>query len=113
MTKPKDEVLIRWQSTGAVYYAASGCLEAVATAATPKQCPDCHHSPSRRIADHGAECQCKCHDVADAAPELLAALVGLFEHCAMVHKHWGDGCNREQADRAIDGARALLAKLTV
>jgi len=23
-----------------------------------------------------------------AAPDLLAALVGLFEHCALIHKHW-------------------------
>lgn len=45
-----------------------------------------------------------------AAPELLTALEALFEHCAMVHKHWGDGCNREQANAAQDAARAAIAK---
>ncbi len=37
-------------------------------------CPQCHHTPSSRFGDHGQECYCQCHDVADAAPELLAAL---------------------------------------
>lgn len=40
---------------------------------TRRLCSDCHHTPSRRIADHGAECCCRCHDVADAAPQMLAA----------------------------------------
>lgn len=38
-----------------------------------KICPECHHRPSGRIAEYGAACQCHCHDIADAAPELLAA----------------------------------------
>jgi hypothetical protein len=46
-----------------------------------------------------------------AAPELLAALEGLFEHCAMVHKHWGDACNRLEADAAERAARAAVAKV--
>lgn len=36
-------------------------------------CKECHHRPSMRVAEHGAECQCACHDIADASPELLAA----------------------------------------
>lgn len=36
-------------------------------------CKDCHHMPSRRNAEYGAACQCRCHDIADASPELLAA----------------------------------------
>jgi hypothetical protein len=43
--------------------------------------------------------------------ELIAALRGLFEHCAMVHKHWGDGDNTRQADAAVASARAALAKV--
>lgn len=40
---------------------------------------------------------------------LVAALDGLFEHCTMVHKHWGDGDNRREADAAIAAARDALA----
>lgn len=47
-----------------------------------------------------------------AAPELLEAITGLFEHCAMIHKHWGDADNRQQADAAIATARATIAKAT-
>jgi hypothetical protein len=36
----------------------------------------------------------------------------VFEHCALVHKHWGEGCNQRQADAAIAGARALLDSLS-
>jgi len=45
-----------------------------------------------------------------AAPDMAEALRGLFEHCAMVHKHWGDNCNRKEADAAIQAARAALEK---
>lgn len=48
--------------------------------------------------------------LAAAAPELLAALEQLFEHCAMTHSKWGEGCNREQADAAIAAGRAAIAK---
>ena len=44
------------------------------------------------------------------APELLTALKGLFEQCAMIHKHWGEGCNRSEADKAIQFARELTAE---
>jgi len=47
-----------------------------------------------------------------AAPDLLAALEGLFEHCAMTHKHWGEGCNQREADAAQTAARAAIAKAT-
>lgn len=46
----------------------------------------------------------------DAAPAMLAALQGLFAHCAMVHKHWGEGCNQREADAAIAQARAAIAE---
>ena len=45
-----------------------------------------------------------------AAPDMLEALKGLFEHCAMVHKHWGDGNNTKQADAAIKAGEAAIAK---
>jgi hypothetical protein len=45
-----------------------------------------------------------------SAPELLEALKGLFEHCAMVHKHWGAGSNASEAQAAQDFARAAIAK---
>ena len=42
--------------------------------------------------------------------ELIAALEGLFEHCAMIHKHWGDKGNSQAADAAQNAARAAIAK---
>lgn len=36
-------------------------------------CPECHHYPSGRTVEGQGHCFCKCHDVADAAPNLLAA----------------------------------------
>ena len=44
------------------------------------------------------------------APELLEALKGLFEHCAMVHNQWGDNSNQKEADNAIKAARAAISK---
>jgi hypothetical protein len=49
--------------------------------------------------------------VAEALPELVGALGGLFEHCAMVHKHWGDSSNAKEADLAIAKARDIIAKI--
>lgn len=45
-----------------------------------------------------------------AAPDLLVAMKAMFEHCAMVHKHWGDGCNQKQADAAIKAGHDAIAK---
>ena len=42
--------------------------------------------------------------------ELLAALEGLFKHCAMVHKHWGECSNAAEAEAAQILARAAIAK---
>ncbi len=47
-----------------------------------------------------------------SAPDLLAALESLFEHCSMVHNQWGDGSNQQQADAAIAAGRAAIAKAT-
>lgn len=40
----------------------------------PTLCRECHHFPSGRTAEHGAECQCSCHDLADRAPQMSAIL---------------------------------------
>ena len=48
---------------------------------------------------------------ANAYPKLVEALAGLFEHCAMIHKHWGEGSNAKQADAAQNAARDLLREL--
>lgn len=45
-----------------------------------------------------------------AAPDLLAALRDLFDQCAMVRKHWGDGSNQAEADNAIRAGQAAIAK---
>lgn len=42
--------------------------------------------------------------------ELVAVLEALFEHCAMPHKHWGEGCNREEADATIAAGHAAIIK---
>ena len=36
------------------------------------------------------------------------ALKDLFQHCVMVHKHWGDGSNRREADAAIAAAARII-----
>jgi len=45
-----------------------------------------------------------------AAPDMLAALQGIFEHCSMIHKHWGEADNSKAADAAQNAARAAIAK---
>ena len=47
----------------------------------PTICSDCHHAPSIRCRPdaYGADCHCKCHDVADAGPELLSCLRACVE----------------------------------
>lgn len=44
------------------------------------------------------------------ADEMLAALKGLFEHCAMIQRHWGDGSNSRESSAAIAAAEAVIAK---
>ena len=47
-----------------------------------------------------------------AAPDLLEAMQLLLEHCSTVHKRWGANSNQEQANRAIQLAKAAVAKAT-
>lgn len=44
--------------------------------------------------------------------QLVEALQGLFGHCAMIHKRWGEGCNAIEAKAAILAARAAIASVT-
>lgn len=57
---------------------------------------------------HEGEAEANARLVA-AAPALRDALSGLFQHCAMIHKQWGDGSNASEAEAAIQAARAALA----
>jgi len=49
---------------------------------------------------------CNNHDA------LVGALQSLFEHCAMVHKCWGDSDNTKEADAAIKRAESAIAAAT-
>ena len=63
------------------------------------------------IAYHGADWPMREADaqlIADA-PAMLSTLAGLLEHCAMVHRQWGDGSNKAEADAHIERARQLVA----
>lgn len=47
-----------------------------------------------------------------AAPKMLAALQALYQHCSMIHRQWGENCNREQANLAIDAGLAAIQEAT-
>ena len=47
----------------------------------------------------------------EAVAELVEAVEGLFENCAMIHKHWGDGCNSAEARASIAATLAALDKV--
>lgn len=64
-----------------------------ATCGGEGMCPDCDGSGKPSYAD------------------LVSAMGRLFEHCAMVHKYWGENCNQREADAAIANARALLTRV--
>ena len=42
-----------------------------------------------------------------ARRELKTALGDLLKHCSMIHKHWGENCNQEQASAAIAKAQTI------
>ena len=49
---------------------------------------------------------CNNHDA------LVKALQDLFEHCAMVHKCWGNGDNTKEAAAAIKAGEAAIKSAT-
>jgi hypothetical protein len=71
---------------------------------------DRHDTPDNEVARRKANAEfiVKAVNNYDA---LVDVLERLFEHCAMIHKHWGDNSNQKQADAAIADAKELLAKV--
>lgn len=47
-----------------------------------------------------------------AAPDLLTAAEAVLEHCALVHRHWGENSNLQQANAAEQALRAAISKAT-
>jgi hypothetical protein len=45
-----------------------------------------------------------------SAEGLAEALKTLFRECVMVHKYWGENCNRAEANAAVTKASAVLAQ---
>jgi hypothetical protein len=68
---------------------------------------------ARKQSDEAAAACERASDLLDAATaqrdELLAAAKGLFEHCVMVHKYWGEKSNQGQGDTAIAHALDAIA----
>lgn len=75
-------------------------------------CQECHHNPSGRFNADGEQCYCTCHNVADAAPELLAAL----EESLALNINWSETAEADDLDyyseyrAVIKQARAAIAK---
>lgn len=74
-------------------------------------CSSCHHLPSCRYDTNGFQCYCKCHDVADAAADLLKALTWYVKNDDTneddpMNKFWIDGKNAGRA--AIAKAEGVL-----
>ena len=66
--------------------------------------------PQRRDAPSFDEAEANRQLIA-LAPEVYEVLVALFEHCAMIHNVWGDGCNQKQSDEAQRRGKAILKKV--
>lgn len=41
--------------------------------------------------------------------ELINVLRGLYTHCTMIHKHWGENSNQKDATLAIRAGEQALA----
>lgn len=66
-------------------------------------CPECD-TLTQSNAEHLATVEMQATRIA----ELEGALAGLFEHCAMVQRYWGDGSNAKQSHAAMAHARRVL-----
>jgi len=66
-------------------------------------CKSCNHLPSCRFGNHFAswKCRCKCHDAADAAPDLLEACKAVLSS-----PKYGN----EPSDEAIEMVEDAIAK---
>lgn len=78
----------------------------------PEECGRHSHFASVRVGYMWHEEEQANAKLIAAAPDMLEALQALYEHCAMVHKEWGEGCNQKQADAAIVAGRAAIEKAT-
>ena len=88
------------------HYKVTGPLHVVC------KCDACAKTPNATVAHYSLQLALAERDKARAdVAELRAALQGLFEQCAMVHKHWGADDNTKAANAAQNAARAMLAKL--
>lgn len=68
-------------------------------------CATCLHGPSMRYdGTPSGVCQCECHDVADAAPELLAALERIMAEFVPLPEVW------EGIEDVWEDAQAAIAK---
>lgn len=98
------------------------CSEETMHTPGPWHVTDCRNQKNGQIrifADSGAyianvlarnpSCEVDARLIAEA-PAMLESLKDLFKHCAMVHKHWGDENNTEEADRAVKFAEAVIAR---
>jgi hypothetical protein len=72
-------------------------------------CVDCDAEITETLAQHGW----KFYETTPRGEnqKLRDALAALFEHCAMIHKHWGDASNAKEADAAIERAQTLLTSI--
>ncbi len=70
-------------------------------------CKDCNHVPSGRFDANGGQCKCTCHDVADLAPEMLAALEAVSNSASS----YGEGDAWPEIRRAaLAQARAAISR---
>jgi len=74
----------------------------------PTICKECHHTGSMRVDEDDGDCQCPCHDVADAGPELLAACEQLR---AAFMAGCGDALNGLKRDRLVKAGAAMDAAI--
>lgn len=63
------------------------------------------------IDTHDEDDAVKLTDYFNAMLAACRALGGLYEHCTMSHKYWGDNCNIKQANAAIEAGKAALEKM--
>lgn len=76
-------------------------------------CNECHHVPSGRWTDEGRTCYCKCHDVADAAQELLASCKEALDLIASEHQQVDSGeWDSDDARGVAELLEAAIAKAT-
>lgn len=100
VTLDADRWIVEQHPTSAARAATEGM--------TMTTCPECHHRPSGRFDAAGGECYCKCHDVADAAPYLLAALKAVLPYANTSGIESTEDYSKFY--KALDAARTAVAR---